>query len=307
MLGPAQFHEYTRALQLGDAAIAFLTRIRAGNPIRRVSNAAGNMCGSFASEKMGHTVQWESLTGERPLVLVWEYDASCLEVWDQSWKLKINYVLPSGKKSGGRTTIDFVVLMKNWVGGVDFKTAAELSKLAVDEPYRWVQTGPKTWDQPPAREAFSKLGLGYRVLSDYDIPHVLVRNIEFLRSRLMREVEMPPEAVDALRSALTSDRKVLLSDAIGIVGDASIVYEGHFRSHWYLELRQDALALPDNSWVYRDSTTQKMFAALDRSTHFPFENKIDPGAKGLPLSATRRCCCARIWQRDGRKALAKAV
>lgn len=287
MLSPPQFDEWARRLRLNEAAQAFLSRIRSGDPTRRVSNAAGNMCGAFASEKMGHTVQWESVTGERPLVLLWEYDASCLEMWDQSWKLKINYVLPSGKKSGQRTAIDFVVLKKDWVGGVDYKTSAELSKLSVEEPYRWVQTGPKSWDQPPARAAFEKLGLGYRLLSDHDIPHVLVRNIEFLRPRLMREVEMPAEAVDALRAALADDRRVLLTDAIRIVEDASIVYEGHFRRHWYLELRQDALALPDNSWVYRDPATQRMFGALERTKVDFLSEQIDPDA--IPIRS------ALIW------------
>jgi putative transposase len=241
------------------------------------------MCGSFPSEKMGHTVQWESVTGERPLVLLWEYDAACLEMWDQSLKLKINYVLPSGKNSGQRTAIDFVVLLSDWAGGIDYKTSAELTKLSVEEPYRWVQTGPKSWDQPPAREALKKLGLGYRVLSDHDIPHVLVRNIEFLRPRLMREVEVPAGAVDTLRSALADDRRVLLTDAIRLVGDASFVYEGHFRRHWYLELRQDALALPDNSWVYPDPGTQRMFAALGRSKLEHFSEQIDPDA--IPLKS----------------------
>jgi putative transposase len=284
MLSLSQFDEWSRRLQLNAVARAFLAQIRSSDPVRRVSNAAGNMCGSFASEKMGHTVQWESLTGERPLVLLWEYDPSCLEMWDQSWKLKISYVLPSGKKSGGRTAIDFVVLKKDWVGGVDYKTAAELSKLSVEQPYRWVQTGPKTWDQPPAREALNKLGLGYRVLSDHDIPHVLVRNVEFLRPRLMREVDMQTDAISALRSALASDRRVLLTDAIGIVGDPSLVYEGHFRRHWHLDLQHEALALPDNAWVYRDLSSQRMFEALGRATLQPLLEQIDPD--GIPLGST---------------------
>jgi len=191
VLSPTEYDDWARRLQLSPGARAFLARLRSSDPVRRVSNAAGNMCGAFASEKMGHTVQWESLTGERPLVLLWEVDKSCLEMWDQTWWLKIKYVLPDGKRSGCRTVIDFVVLMKDWVGGIDYKTSAELSKLAIDEPYRWVQTGPKTWDQPPARAALHEIGIGYRVLSDHDVPHILVRNIEFLRPRLMRDVSIP--------------------------------------------------------------------------------------------------------------------
>lgn len=281
MLSPTEYDDWARRLQLSPGARAFLARLRSSDPVRRVSNAAGNMCGAFASEKMGHTVQWESLTGERPLVLLWEVDKSCLEMWDQTWWLKIKYVLPDGKRSGCRTVIDFVVLMKDWVGGIDYKTSAELSKLAIDEPYRWVQTGPKTWDQPPARAALHEIGIGYRVLSDHDVPHILVRNIEFLRPRLMRDVSIPLDVLNDLRAQLDLERRVLLTDAIAIVGDASFVYEGHFRRHWYLELCQEALALPDNTWVYRDNVAQKMFEAMGRSRVPLLLNNVDPDA--IPL------------------------
>lgn len=276
MLSEAQFDEWARRMQLSPDAQALLARIRSRPPERRVSNAAGNMCGAFASEKMGHTVQWESSTGERPLILLWEVDTSCLEMWDQSLTLKIKYVLPTGKQSGGRTVVDFIVLMKDWVGAVDYKTSAELCHLAIEQPYRWVQTGSKTWDQPPAREALQKMGLGYRVLSDHDVPHTLIRNIDFLRPRLMREVSIPPEGLNALLSRLELERRVLLADAIAITGDASIVYEGHFRRHWYLELRQEALALPDNTWVYRDQTAQQMFNALNRTRVHLLLDHVDP-------------------------------
>ncbi len=281
MLSPADFDEWANRLQLSQAARALLSRIRSSEPVRRVSNAAGNMCGAFASQKMGHTVQWESISGERPLILVWEFDASCLEMWDQSWTLKIRYVLPNGNKSGGRTVVDFVVLMKDWVGGVDYKTSAELAKLAVDAPYRWVQTGHNTWDQPPAREALQKLGLDYRVLSDHDVPHTLVRNIDFLRPRLLRQVVMPPEAVKALQELLDLERRISLTEAISFTGDASFVYEGHFRRHWHLALQDEALALPDNAWVYRDQTVHHAFHAMTRTCVPVLLGQVDPDA--IPL------------------------
>ena len=265
MLSPDEFDAWAARLNLSDAARAFLERIRRAPPARSVSNGAGNMCGRFASQKMGHTVQWESVTGERPLVLLWEYDSDTYEMWDQSWTLKIRYPLANGKKSGARTVIDFVVLKRDWVGGIDYKTAAELTHLAVEQPYRWVQTGATTWDQPPARAAFKELGLEYRVLSDHDIPHVLVRNIEFLRPRLMRTVSSDSEVVKALQLRLEIERRIVLTDAIAIVSDPDIVYDGHFKRSWFIDLRKDALALPDCVWVYRDQANAQLFDGLERS------------------------------------------
>lgn len=286
MLTNSQFDVWAQSLELIDTAREVLTRLRISQPLRRVRNTAGNMCGAFPSQKMRQTIQWESLTGERPLVLLWEYDAACLEMWDQCLRPRINYVLPNGRRSGERTIIDFVVLMRDWVGGVDYKTSAELSKLVMKAPYRWVQTGSHAWDQPPAREALSKIGLGYRLLTDHDVPHVLVRNIDFLRPRLLRQVVVPSDTARALQARIEVERRLLLSEAIALVGDADIVYEGHFRRLWYLELRRDALALPDNAWVYRDQRAHDMFEALERSRQPLLLGQMDPDAIP-PLSFLR--------------------
>jgi putative transposase len=285
MLSDTEFDAWANGLGLSETAKAILTRIRASAPERRVTNTAGNFCGSFPSEKLGQTIQWESWTGERAMVLLWEVDGDCLEAWDQALKPKISYVLPSGQRSGTRTTIDYLALLRNWVGGVDYKTSAELQKLTETAPYRWIQTDTKTWDQPPAREALKNIGLGYRLFSEWDIPQILVRNVDFLRPRLLRAVEIPEQAARSLKSRLLETRRVLLTDAIALVGDADVIYEGHFQRRWYLELRQEPLALPDNAWVYRDQIACQMFQAIDRSSNPLLLDHVDPDriAKGSNL------------------------
>jgi putative transposase len=266
MMTHEEFDAWAHRLRLKPSAIAVLHRIRTSPPERNVANSHGAMAGRFASKKMGHTIQWRGATEQRPLVLLWEEDPNCLEVWDLSWTLKLRYVLPTGKPSGVRHRIDFVVLTKQWAGCVDFRSSSELGRLVVEQPYRWAQTGVAAWDQPPAREACAELGLEYRLISDHDIPHVLVRNVDFLRSKMLSPVAMPDDAIVALKARLAEDRRVRLTEAIAIVEDAEIVFHGHFLGHWCLSLTQEALAHPDSTFVYRDQTAQGLFSALQQCT-----------------------------------------
>lgn len=224
MLSPDEFLAWAAAKGLAPGTTALVDRLRNSEPGRRVKNTSGNYCGGFPSEKLGKVIQWESMTGERACVLLWEYDADTLEVWDQCLQVKLNYTLPNGKRAGDRTWIDFLKLDGTGAAGVDFKTSSELMKLCVDKPYRWVQTGPDSWDQPPARDACAKLGLGYYLLTDRDVPHTLARNIDFLRPRMLRSTDVPLESRSLLSAKLQAAQRVLLSEAISLVGDADVIY-----------------------------------------------------------------------------------
>lgn len=277
MLSPDEFLAWATAKGLAPKTIALVDRLRNSEPGRRVKNTSGNYCGGFPSEKLGKVIQWESMTGERACVLLWEYDADTLEVWDQCLQVKLHYTLPNGKRAGDRTWIDFLKLDGTGAVGVDFKTSSELMKLCVDKPYRWVQTGPDSWDQPPARDACAKLGLGYYLLTDRDVPHTLARNIDFLRPRLLRSTDVPLESRSLLSAKLQAAQRVLLSEAISLVGDADVIYEGHFRRYWHLELLSEPLANIDCAWVYADAQTYTVYQAAERCRD-PRRFTIDPDA-----------------------------
>lgn len=276
MLNDEEFDAWARRVQLSDNAEAVISRVRSSQPARNVSNSAGNLCGTIASRKMRKTIQWESWTGERALVILWEHDPACLEMWDQPLSLKINYVLPSGRRSGARTVVDYLVLTKTSAGIVDYKTSAELRDLVVNEPYRWVQNGPNSWDQPPARAACESMGLGYRLLTDHDIPHLLLRNIDFLRPRLLRKVSVPADVAKDVREALSREPRLSLTAAIALSGNADFIYEGHFLGYWYLDLRGEALAHPDNAMIYADARAASLCQAIDRTKLLQFKPKPDP-------------------------------
>ena len=276
MLNAKEFAAWATATNLSADTVELIQRLRNGEPGRRVTNTAGNFCGGFPSQKLGKVIQWESMTGERVCVLLWEYDADTFEVWDQCLQLKLSYTLPNGKRSGIRTWVDFFKLDARGAAAVDFKTSAELAKLCVEQPYRWVQTGPDSWDQPPAHEACKKLGLDYYILTDRDIPYALARNIDFLRPRLLRRFDIPQECITLLRTRLEAVQRMQLSEAIMLVGDANVIYEGHFQRHWHLELGSEPLANVDCAWVYFNAETFSIFQMAERCRDPRRQSQIDP-------------------------------
>src|SRR5690242_13226026 len=61
-------------LQLSPATRDFLTRIRSSPPARRVQGRLLNVCGPYASRKMGVSIQFESHTVELWAIYTMEYD-----------------------------------------------------------------------------------------------------------------------------------------------------------------------------------------------------------------------------------------
>lgn len=244
------------------------------------------MAGTHADSKMLQTIQWESWSGERALAVLWEFDPDVFEFWDQSYRLKIAYALASGRRTGLRTIVDYLLLGKHFCGFVDFKTSEELRKLTFEQPTRFVQIGDWKWDQPPAREACRSLGLDYQLLSDCDIPHVLVRNLEFLRPRMLRQLSAPAVSIDDLKRTLIEKKRILLSEAIDILGDPDRVYWGHFSCHWFLDLITEPLAHPDSTYVYVDKLSKETFGAVRRCSQPLLSPSLD--ADSIPDHAFLR-------------------
>ncbi len=83
MMQAAAFDQWCHRLGLGPATRACLARLRAAPPVRRVQGRAQNVSGTYASRKMGMTIQFESHTVELWAIYAMEYDAQVLEYFDQ--------------------------------------------------------------------------------------------------------------------------------------------------------------------------------------------------------------------------------
>ncbi len=82
---PAAFQQWCRTLALPPATCDLLATIRASQPVRRVTSRANNMSGTYPSDKMGVTVQFESHKVELWAILVMDRDPDVLEFYDQPY------------------------------------------------------------------------------------------------------------------------------------------------------------------------------------------------------------------------------
>src|SRR5947209_7539208 len=104
------FEQWCDRLQLPTATRDFLLRLRSSPPARRVQGRLLNVCGTYASRKMGVSVQFESHTVELWAIYTMEYDRAVLEFFDQPCQLELHYQGPSGCPTKALHTPDFLVL-----------------------------------------------------------------------------------------------------------------------------------------------------------------------------------------------------
>ena len=83
MMQAAVFDQWCHRLALSPATREFLARLRASPPVRRVQGRAQNVSGTYASRKMGVTIQFESHKVELWAIYAMEYDGQVLEYFDQ--------------------------------------------------------------------------------------------------------------------------------------------------------------------------------------------------------------------------------
>src|SRR5882672_9185822 len=95
MMSAAVFAQWCQQRGLEPATQAYLARLRAAPPVRRVQGRAQNVSGTYASHKMGVTIQFESHTVELWAMYAMEYDVQVLEYFDQPHTLPLTYQSPS--------------------------------------------------------------------------------------------------------------------------------------------------------------------------------------------------------------------
>jgi len=129
MMQAAAFDQWCHRLGLGPTTRGCLARLRAAPPVRRVQGRAQNVSGTYASRKMGMTIQFESHTVELWAIYAMEYDAQVLEYFDQPDTLTLTYQSPSGRTVVASHTPDFLVLRQDGVGFEEWKQEERLRAL----------------------------------------------------------------------------------------------------------------------------------------------------------------------------------
>ena len=173
-------------LKIGEDAIKKIECIRKSEPSRKVRSSAKNVSGSYPSQKMGVTIQFESRTLELAAIYEKEFDSNVIEYYDQPETFPIRYQ-NKGRNIGHYYTPDFFVIEKDWIGYEEWKTTKELSNLVLKYPSRYSLDEAGAFRCPPAEEYAKACGLSFRIRTSDEIDWTLQRNIRFLEDYLISE------------------------------------------------------------------------------------------------------------------------
>jgi putative transposase len=203
MMTPAAFQQWCRTLALPPATCDLLATIRDSQPVRRVTSRANNMSGTYPSDKMGVTVQFESHKVELWAILVMDRDPDVLEFYDQPHTFKLRYLRKSGKQMQSHSyTPDFLVLRESAVAFEEWKTEDELQRLATLSPFRYQQGGERSWRCPPGEEYAQSLGLTFRLRSSAEFSSIYVDNLNFLADYFGVALSVPVQVQTTIRERL---------------------------------------------------------------------------------------------------------
>jgi putative transposase len=298
-------------LGLSAEARAVIETIRASPPARRVRGAAGNVVARYPSRKMGVTIQAESHRNELAGLYEYEHDPATLEVYDQPPPITLAYTTGDGRAIRVRHTADYFVLRTDAVGWEEWKTEAELERLAVTMPHRYARSEDDHWCCPPGERYAEPLGLYYRVRSSAEIDRVFQRNLLFLEDYLRAEGPPVGEAAAATILALVARQPGLrLNELLDRVAEVSSddVYALIASERLYVDLHAAALAEPERVQVFRDLVTAHTHQAhVDPTAPTPTDAvqgvallRAEPASTGISVIARERL--ARAGPDDFREA-----
>jgi hypothetical protein len=96
--------------------------VRSSPPVRHVSSRGSSVSGTYASRKMGCTIQFESHKVELWAVYTMEYDPQVLEYYDQPWSLvdirvEQTWETKTCSKSSGRSAVQRLTRATTCAGG----------------------------------------------------------------------------------------------------------------------------------------------------------------------------------------------
>ncbi|WP_340135492.1 TnsA endonuclease N-terminal domain-containing protein [Bacillus cereus] len=253
MLSDFEFEQLCLKLHISKKTQEFINHIRVSEPIRRVGGGHHNVCGTYPSKKMGHTIQYESSKVELPAIFMMENDPNVLEYYDQPTKIKLQYQKSNGRKVAPIYTPDFLVITKDAIYFEEWKTERELIKLFEKEPVRYKKNEAGQWCSPPAEQWAVKQALKFRVRSDSEINWILSRNFQFLDDYLRAgQQNVSSDIKNVIFNIIKTSPGISLQDLIqsSNLYSADYVYNLIICNEIYVDLNTYLLSEPDRNPVF---------------------------------------------------------
>jgi transposase InsO family protein len=263
MLNESELHQLYQKLNLSKQAQQVIDGIRSSPPIRRVRSAAGNVSVRYPSQKMGVIIQAESHRNELAGIYEKEYDSGTLEYYDQPSRIKLMYEAKNGRRVGIWHTPDYFVIRRDSIGWEEWKTEAELPRLAEQMPHRYVQE-EKVWHCPPGEKYAAQFGFFYRVRSSAEIDWGLQRNLLFLEDYLQADKKGLDENMVSSTVSLVAERFGITLQELLAIGKipVDIIFAMIVQGQLYVDLRAAPLAEPQRVRVFRDQETAQGYAMV---------------------------------------------
>src|SRR6266702_4865890 len=199
-----EFRAWCQRNKIEPETITYIQRIRSSEPERKVRGGASNVSGSYTSQKMGFSIQFESQHVELWGCYTMERDNDVLEMYDQPTRIQLHYHARSGRKTSPWHTPDFLVLRRDGAGFEEWKKASSLEKLVETMPERYQRQASGGWRCPPGEQAAQALGLSYRVRTSAQYHPLYIENLKFLQDFWTHPFHLEAEQEAQVLQALSS-------------------------------------------------------------------------------------------------------
>lgn len=226
MMTDIELAAYLEGLSLPEAGRKFVTRTRQSEPSRSVTEGCfKNGSSIIFSEKMGRTIQSESVTGETPAIYAYELDPNVLEFWDQIPGEQIQGLDKNGKQTSWRIRSDFLVLGKSGVSIEEIKDDTFVKNRLDEKHPAWKQDESGEIHYLPAEKHFAKMGIRYRIRLVSSFNKKLMSNQKLLLSS--RSEPKPTQAfsdkVEVILNKSFSMTMKELMDRLGVLDATSLI------------------------------------------------------------------------------------
>ncbi len=221
-MNETRLREHLGRLGLPVKGIEYVVKAALSGPERTVfhSNSSafsGELPSSIATAltdtPSDYRIQFSAFSTEFAFLAVEAWNGDALLILDQPTSAPLTIINSRGKTQHILYTPDYLLVRGNAVEIVECKRADELRKLCVSKPGQWIEE-EGGFTNPPARDYFKSIGMTFRVVTDIELPSLLVQNCILLRSssknfHALEDKELAPIAAFVLENGPCSIEQVV--------------------------------------------------------------------------------------------------
>ncbi|MAH06603.1 MAG: hypothetical protein CL561_13695 [Alphaproteobacteria bacterium] len=283
MLTDMQLESYFESINLPDRGRKFVTRTRCDEPSRSVTEGCyQNTSSLIYSEKMGHTAQAESGTGEYAAVYEYVYSRDVLEHWDQLPPVKVKGLNKNGRSSAWTIRSDFLVLYTHGVEVHEIKADSVIEKNLAQGHPAWGRDESGEIHYYPAEEYYADLGIRFRIRPVSSFNKTLLSNYKLLLSSRNAE-PLSSHLIKKTIHLLDNTYSIKMSDLMTelAIQDATPLIQMVDKEIVFCELEKEFLSDYQNIYIAISQPLSRHARSL-REEYNGMRNMMDVSISSLP-------------------------